>query len=89
MFADSLNGQTVLFDPSIGPCQVLPFLVWVDQGAMAMNGYSVLFKAPGQVPHHQINIACQIQQDSRNLYMIYMPFIDCLGGGAFNLVMSS
>ena len=32
--------QTVLFDPQIGPYQVLPLRVRVNLGAMAMKSYS-------------------------------------------------
>ena len=38
LFAHSLNSQTFLFDPLIGPYQVLPLQVRVDLGAMAMKG---------------------------------------------------
>ena len=44
--------QTVLFDPKTGPYQVLSLLVRVDQGAMAMKGYSIFLKA--LEPYHQI-----------------------------------
>ena len=45
--------QTVLFDPLIGPYQVLPLQDRV--GAMAMKGYSEFSKAPALLePHHQI-----------------------------------
>ena len=47
--------QTVLFDPYIGPYQVLPFQAWVDLVAIAMKGYSAFPKAPVLLePHHQI-----------------------------------
>ena len=47
--------QTVLFDPSIGPYQVLLLWVRVDLGAMAMKGYSTFPKAPTWLePHHHI-----------------------------------
>ena len=47
--------QTVVWDPSIGPYQVLLIRTRVDVGAMAMKGYSALPKAPALLkPHHQI-----------------------------------
>ena len=45
----------VLFNPSIGPYQVLPCRARVDLGAKAMKGYSAFPKAPALLePHHQI-----------------------------------
>ena len=45
----------VLFNPYIGPYQVLPLRARVDLGAMAMKGYSAFPKAPALLePHHQI-----------------------------------
>ena len=47
--------QTVLFDPEIGPYQVLALWARVDLGVMTMKGYSVFPKAPALLkPHHQI-----------------------------------
>ena len=47
--------QTVLFDPWIGPYQVLPLGTRVDLGAMAMKEYSTFPKAPVLLePRHQI-----------------------------------
>ena len=47
--------QTVLFDPYIGPYQVLPLRAKVDLGAMVMKGYSEFHKAPVLLKiHHQI-----------------------------------
>ena len=47
--------QTVLFDPLIGPYQVLPLRVRVDIGTMAIKEYSTFPKPPAlQEPHHQI-----------------------------------
>ena len=37
--------QTVLFDPSIGPYQVLPLQVRVDLVEMEMKGYSLFQKS--------------------------------------------
>ena len=51
--------QTVLLDPLIGPYQVLPFLVRVDLGAMAMKGFSKYSKASIQDSHHQF-VSCYI-----------------------------
>ena len=51
----------VLFDPLIGPYQVLPLQVRVDQGAIAMKGYSTFPKAPALLqPHHEI-VYCNMQ----------------------------
>ena len=45
--------QTVLFDPLIGPYQLLPLWPRVDLGAMAIKGYSAFPKAPALLePHH-------------------------------------
>ena len=45
----------VLFDPKIGPYQVLPLRARVDMGAMVMKGYYTFLKAPALLePHHQI-----------------------------------
>ena len=45
----------VLFNPEIGPYQVLPFRAKVDLGAMVMKGYSAFPKAPALLePQHQI-----------------------------------
>ena len=51
----------VLFNPYIGPYQVLPLRARVDLGVMAMKGYSAFPKAPVLLePHHQI-VLCHIQ----------------------------
>ena len=51
----------VLFDPQIGPSQVLPLQDSVGLGAMAMKGYSAFPKASALLePHHQI-VQCHIQ----------------------------
>ena len=45
----------VLFNPYIGPYQVLPHRDRVDLGAMAMKGYCEFPKAPALLePLHQI-----------------------------------
>ena len=46
--------QTVLFDPQIGPYQVLPLQVKVDPGVMAMKVCSIFPKALILAPYHQI-----------------------------------
>ena len=51
----------VLFNPQIGPYQVLPRRARVDLAAMAMKGCSIFPKAPALLePHHQI-VSCHIQ----------------------------
>ena len=51
----SISMLLVLFNPQIGPYQVLPRRARVDLGVMAMKGYSVFPKAPALLgPHHQI-----------------------------------
>ena len=46
--------QAVLFNPLIGPYQVLPLWARMNLGAMAMKGYSTFLKAPALLePHHQ------------------------------------
>ena len=55
--------QTVLFDPLIGPDQVLPIRARVDQGAIAMKGYSIFPKALG-LEHHHLIVSCY-NQDTR------------------------
>ena len=51
----SISMLLVLFNPLIGPYQVLPLRARVDLGAMAMKGCSVFPKAPALLePHHQI-----------------------------------
>ena len=45
----------VLFDPQIGPNQVLPLWTRVNLGAMAMKGFSAFLKVPALLePHPQI-----------------------------------
>ena len=51
----SISMLLVLFNPYIGPDQVLPLRARVDLGAMAMKGCSAFPKAPELLePHHQI-----------------------------------
>ena len=52
--------QIVLFDPYVGPYQVLPLRSRVNLGAMTMKGYSTFPKAERLKTHHQI-VQCQIQ----------------------------
>ena len=42
----------VLFNPLLGPYQMLPFRARVDIGAMAMKGYSAFPKAPALLEPH-------------------------------------
>ena len=64
--------QLVLFNPKIGPYQVLPFRARVDLGAMAMKGCSAFPKAPASLVlycHLQIHaryILTQWITDARN-----------------------
>ena len=54
----------VLFNPQIGPYQVLPLRARVDRGAMAIKGYSAFPKAPALLePPHEI-FQCHIQDTS-------------------------
>ena len=41
----------VVFDPKIGPYQILPIWVKVDPRVMVMKGYSTFSKASGLEPH--------------------------------------
>ena len=51
----SISLPLVLFNPYIGPYQVLPRRGRVDLGAMAMKGCAVFPKAPALLgPYHQI-----------------------------------
>ena len=51
----------VLFNPEIGPYEVLPLRARVDLGAMAMKGCSVFPKASALLgPRHQ-SVWCHIQ----------------------------
>ena len=54
-FSSAKLCRLVLFNPKIGPNQVLPLRARVDMGAMAMKGCSAFLKAPVLLePHHQI-----------------------------------
>ena len=64
LFTLSLKCQLALFDPLIGPYQVLPHLVSVDLGVMAIKEYSTFPKALRQKPYHQI-VWCHIQDTGR------------------------
>ena len=53
--------QLVLFNPYIGPYEVLPLRATVNLGAMAMKGCFEIPKAPASLkPNHQI-VYCYIQ----------------------------
>ena len=51
----SISMQLVLFDPLIGPYQVLPFQASVNLGAMAMKGCSAFPK-----PQHHWNLTIRL-----------------------------
>ena len=54
-FSLALAYCLVLFDPQIGPYQVLPLSARVDLGEMAIKGYSTFPKSPALLePYHQI-----------------------------------
>ena len=45
----------ILFNPYVGPYQMLPLRARVNLGAMAMKGYSAFPKAPAlPEPYHQM-----------------------------------
>ena len=51
----SISMLLFLFNPWIGPYQVLPLRARVDLGTMAMKGYSAFSKVPALLEaHHQI-----------------------------------
>ena len=52
----------------IGPYQVLPLRVRVDQAVMAINGYSVFPKVPELLEPHQGIVLCNIQLTQRESY---------------------
>ena len=43
-----------LFNPKMGPEQILSLRVRVDLGVMEIKGYTTFSKAPGQESHHQV-----------------------------------
>ena len=49
--------QLILFDSSIGPYQVLPLQVRVDQGVMTIKVYSTLLRSPNLELHHPIQFS--------------------------------
>ena len=53
----------VLFDPLVGPYQVLLLRVRVDQGVMSMKGYSKFHKPPAILELHYQNVQCYIQDN--------------------------
>ena len=50
-----------LFDPLIGPCLLLTLQARVDQGSMAVKGYSAFPKAPALLESHR-QIVCVISR---------------------------
>ena len=49
--------QLVLFNPEIGPCQVLPLRDRADFGAMTMKGCPTFLRAPALLePQHKISV---------------------------------
>ena len=51
----SIRMKLVLFNPYIGPYQMLPFRARVDPGEIVLKGFSVFPKAPESLePDHQI-----------------------------------
>ena len=69
LFAHSL----FLIGPYVGPYQVLPFWVRVDQGAMETKGYSTFPKYPRLKPRHQM-LKCHIQ-DAKITYPVWKLFL--------------
>ena len=53
--------QIIIFDPSIGPYQVLVLWATVGQVEMALKRHSMFSKSPRLEPHHQI-VRCHIQE---------------------------
>ena len=45
LFCTHLHGQSILFEPHVGPYQVLPLMVRADLTIMAINGYYTFPKA--------------------------------------------
>ena len=59
----------VLFNPYIGPYQVLPLQARVDLEAMAIKGYSAFPKTPALLePHHQIVRESYPSADVQSVY---------------------
>ena len=57
-FSLASEHSLVLFDPSIGPYQILSLRARVDLGVMVVSGYSTFPKAAAQLePNHQI-VSC-------------------------------
>ena len=55
VFCIQFKSQAVLFDPLIGPYQVLSLQARVELRVMAMNGYSAFPKAQTLLePHYQV-----------------------------------
>ena len=60
----------VLFDPEIGPNQVLSLRVRVEQGMMTMKEYSAFSKAPGQESNDQM-VLCHIWDHLLQICSLY------------------
>ena len=74
LFAHSLNDQTVLFDPYIGPYRMLSFRARIDTGAIAIKRYSTFPKARTlPEPHHLV------------IFVISRTFVG--GGGFYSFVV--
>ena len=56
-FSLAQEHSLVLFDPYIGPYQVLPLWARVDLGVMTMKGYSTFPQISGLEPHHQMQFS--------------------------------
>ena len=54
MVSNISNEEIVLFDLQMRSYQVLPLQISVDQGIMAMKGYSTFPKASEVEPHNQM-----------------------------------
>ena len=57
----SISMQLVLFNPLIGPYQVLQFRARVDSGVMKMKGCSAFSKALASLEHHHQIVSHHIQ----------------------------
>ena len=65
----SIRMQLVLFNPLVGPYQVLPFRARVDLRAIAVKGYSTFPKASALLESHH-EIVCVI---SRTVVRVVLP----------------
>ena len=69
----SISMLLVLFNPQIGPYQVLPFRPRVNLGAIAMKGYSTFHKAPESdclvsYPGHSLERFLPLYRDAVSVY---------------------